>query len=501
MKGMKEMKGMKIRNYLILLFVVLPGLVVGQKPLLLTDAIQLATDSSLAAFKAQNLYLSGYWEYRTYQAQKKPTLALNTTLFDFNRSLTKRYNSLLDIDEYRPQQNIYSYANTTITQNLPFSGGAVYFETELSRLQNYGDNRYTQFTTVPFLLGYTQPIWGFNSYKWNKKIAPIKYEKAKRTYLQSVETTSLQVVDYYFDLLVARQKVIMNSKNLANADTLYRIGVKRQEIASLSLAEVLTLKVDVLNAKSNLTDSRKLVKNARFLFNSYLRLNEDKDPELTMPDSLPAFQVSNEEVLKIAMENNPDQLGYEQQLLESARDLEQVRRESLMTASLVASMGFNQQNSLLAKAYQNPLNQQLATITLTIPILDWGQRKGKVNVARKNYEVTRLTIEQSKIDFRQQIMMAVNNFNAQADIVKNVEETRKVAQLAYEITKQRFMIGKTDVYSLGLALSRQDQANLDYLNALRAYWKYYYTLRQLALYDFSNQQQLSWDLDKKLGIK
>jgi outer membrane protein TolC len=408
---------------------------------------------------------------------------------------------VLEIDQYLPQQNLYSYANASVSQNLPFSGGSLYFDTELSRLQNYGDNRYTQFSAVPFRVGYSQPIFGYNSYKWNKKIAPLKYEKAKRSYLQSIESISLQVVDYFFDLLVARQKLQMTQKNLANADTLYSIGLKRQEIASLSEAEVLTLKVDALNARSNLADSKKNLKNAQFLFNSYLRWNENSITDLAIPDSLPAFQVSDEEILTIAIKNNPDVLGYEQQLLESARDLEKVKRESLMSASLIASLGFNQQNSLMPQAYQNLLDQQRATIIVNIPIIDWGQRKGKVNMARKNYEITRLTIEQSKVDFRQQIMMSVNNFNAQADIVRNTFETQKVAKIAYEITKQRFFIGKTDVNSLGLALTRQDQANLDYLNALRAYWKYYYTLRQLALYDFKNQQSLSQNFDKVLGVE
>ena len=98
-------------------------------------------------------------------------------------------------------------------------------------------------------------------------------------------------------------------------------------------------------------------------------------------------------------------------------------------------------------------------------------------------------------------MMAVTDFNMQLDIVKSASETRSAAQQAYEMNKQRFVIGKADVNSLGLALNRQDQANINYLNALRSYWKYYYNLRQLTLYDFENRKALLQNFDEILGVR
>src|SRR5450759_5235742 len=123
---------MKHLKFILPILITISVFVSGQTTMSLTDAIKTATDSSLAAFIAQNLYLSGYWEYRTYTAQKKPALTLNTNLFDYNRALTKVYNSVLNINEYIEQQDIYSYANASVRQNLPFSGGSLYFDSDLS---------------------------------------------------------------------------------------------------------------------------------------------------------------------------------------------------------------------------------------------------------------------------------------------------------------------------------------------------------------------------------
>ena len=62
----------------------------GQQPVLLTldRAISLATDSSLAAFRMRNVYLSGYWEFRNYKAERLPSLTLYVTPAQYNRDMT-----------------------------------------------------------------------------------------------------------------------------------------------------------------------------------------------------------------------------------------------------------------------------------------------------------------------------------------------------------------------------------------------------------------------------
>ena len=54
----------------------------------LQQTIALANDSSLEAFRTKNMYLAGYWEYRTYKANRLPSLTLNMTPAQYNRDIT-----------------------------------------------------------------------------------------------------------------------------------------------------------------------------------------------------------------------------------------------------------------------------------------------------------------------------------------------------------------------------------------------------------------------------
>jgi len=467
-----------------------------QEKLSLSDAIEIASKNSLASFKSKNLYLSGYWEFRAYNAQLRPSMRLTATPFDYNRSFVKVYNSVENINEYVEQKYVYSTINPSITQNLPFSGGSLIVDTQLSRLQSYGDNQLNQFSTVPYRINLIQPLGGFNSFKWQRKIAPIKYEKAKRNYIQSREDISLEMVNSFFDLLEAQTKISIAQNNLSNADTLHKIGLERFAIASISQADVLTLKINVANAKNILYEARKKHHASLSSFNSYLRLKENTLITLLVPEVLPTFQVDFDEAFEIAKVNNSALFDYQQQLLEAQSLLDQTKREAFTNSTINASVGLNQQNARLLDSYLNAQNQQKFTINLSVPIIDWGQRRGKINMAKTNYEIIKLAVEQAQIDFRQKIQLAVNNFNLQREIVLNLVETMNLAKQAYIATNQRFLSGKLDANFLDLAVSRKDQATLNYFESLRAYWNYYYTIRQLTLYDFENNISLIQNFDE-----
>ena len=130
----------------------------------LDRTISLASDSSLAAFRARNVYLSGYWEFRNYQAERLPSLTLSLTPAEYYRDITKRYNSELDIDEYRKQQSFYAGGKLQMKQNFDPLGGSFYLDTDLEYMRYFGASTYNQFTSVPVRVGYTQELVGYNPF-------------------------------------------------------------------------------------------------------------------------------------------------------------------------------------------------------------------------------------------------------------------------------------------------------------------------------------------------
>ncbi|MDR0725506.1 MAG: TolC family protein [Prevotellaceae bacterium] len=471
------------------------GFAQSTKKFSLAESIEIAIDSSLQAFIAQNMYLSSYWSYRSFRAARLPSLNLQTTPVQYSSDFTRRYDSYENIDVYRQQQSLYSYGNLSIRQNFDLTGGTFFIDSELGYMRNFGENNYSQFTSVPVRIGYSQSLFGFNSFKWEKKIEPLKFEKAKTQFIYSREEISELAIQYFFNLAVAQTEYDMANDNVASSNTLYRIGQERQKIASISNADLLTLKLDVVNARNSLTNAEISLKRAMFDFVSFLNIDKQTEVKLELPGRPANVTISSDEALKYAREHNPEFMGYVQELREAEREVDRTTKSSNFDASFSLSVGFNQVAPNFSGAYKDPVQQNVVSVGLSIPLIDWGVRRGRANMARNNLNVTKISIQQKEQQLEQDVIMTVNDFNIQQDLINSAEEALNLAVMAYNLTKERFIIGKADLNSLTLSLNRQNSAQRNYISSLRDYWQSYYKLRKLTLFDFIQQEALTKQFD------
>lgn len=461
----------------------------------LQKTIQLANDSSLEAFRTQNMYLSGYWEYRTYKANRLPSLTLNMTPAEYNRDITKRYDSEKDLDVYRSQQSFYASGNLAIQQNFDLTGGTFYLQSQLGYMRGFGGNKTTQFTSVPIRLGYSQSLVGYNSFKWERKIEPLKYEKVKKEFVYNVEAVSVQATTYFFNLAMAQAEYNLAKENMVSSDTLYSIGVQRQKIAAISKADLLTLKLDVVNARNTLQNKASALKRAMFSLVSFLNLDKNTVIDIDLPVRPQELVIPVDKALQMAHENNPQLLGLKQNVLEAERNVDKTKKESRFNASVNASIGFNQVADNFGDVYHKPMQQDLVSVSVSIPLVDWGVRKGKYNMARNNLNVVKTSARQDEISLDEEVIMTVNDFNIQQNMITSAEEALDLSILAYNETRQRFIIGKADINSLTLSLNRQQEAQQNYISALQNYWLNYYKIRKLTLHDFATGISLTDKFD------
>ena len=457
----------------------------------LQRTIAMANDSSLSAFRYQNMYLSGYWEYRSYKAARLPSLTLNLTPSQYYRYITQRYDSQEDVDVYREQQMFSANAGLSVSQNFDLLGGTFYLNTELDYMRNFGDSKSTQFSTVPIRIGYQQNLLGYNAFKWDRKIEPLKFEKVKKQFLYNTESVSEEAVNYFFSLAMAQADYKLAEDNVATTDTLYAIGQQRQKIAAISQADLLTLKLDKVNARNTLRNAEISLKRAMSALATYLNLDKNTHIELDLPSWPKFMEVSADRALALAKENNPTYLEQRQNVLEAEQQVDRTRKESMFNASFNASVGFNQVADNLGAAYRNLLQQDLVAFSISIPLVDWGVRKGKYNMARNNLNVVRIAARQEEISLEEDVLMTVSDFNVQQELIASAEEALDLAELAYDQTRRRFIIGKADISSLTLALNRQQEAQKNYILALQNYWLSYYKIRKLTLHDFESGFSLS----------
>ena len=149
-------------------------------------------------------------------------------------------------------------------------------------------------------------------------------------------------------------------------------------------------------------------------------------------------------------------------------------------------------------AYSTFNRNQGVRVGFSMPILDWGLGRGKYKMAQSGLELAQVQSKQAVVDFQQNLSLDVEQFNLQAEQVGIAAKSDTVAQKMYEVTKQRFLIGKIAVLELNNADTKKDQNKRAYVQSLQNYWNYFYNLRNLTLYDFVNKRPLETDYDKLL---
>lgn len=462
------------------------------KELSLQQVIELAKEQSVGSKKAKSNAVTKYWQYRNYKAGFKPQLALNGTLPDFTRSILPTPQNDGSI-AFRTRSLANSSLAMSLTQNIGLTNSQLFVSSDIERLDLFSPTTSVNYLTNPAVVGIRQTLFGFNSYKWDTKIEPLKYEESKRQYAEEIEAVSVQATQLYFNLLLAQISHDIQMKNVANNDTLFRISKGRYNLGKIAENELLQMELNVMNANSSLTQTDLDVQLGEMQLSTFLRLPAKQKFTLKAPPLIPEFNVDVNTALNEAKKNRQTVIGIERQRMEAERDLKRAVGESGLNVNVTASYGLTQSHALLNEAYANPQSTQRASVGFSVPIFDWGKAKSQIKTAYANKEMVEVTSEQDLQNFEQEIYILVKQIEMYRMKLKIAYKSDTIAQKRYDLTMKRYMIGKISITDLNTALQEKDNAKRGFIEALRTFWNAYYELRRKTLYDFEKGEAIKYE--------
>ena len=343
-----------MKNTLILLIIILfPQLTCfsqGSIKLTMDDALYLAKEQSLQTFLNKHYFMANYWAYRSFKANLLPSVSLRATPLSYSNASQLRYNSISQTDEFVRTENLRSDLNLDISQKVSTTGGTFFIASELGRIENYGNDKYTQYSSRPFRIGYKQELFGFNDLKWQTKIEPLKFEKAKQEYLVSTENMYLTTIRYFFGLIKASIQMETAQSNMENTEDLLKVAHKRFELGTITREELLDLRLSHNNAQINLQESGLNYRDAKENLLNFLMLPDNIDIEIMIPTEMPVSEVDVQLVLNKALTNNPDIMQLEENRLESQRNVDMANKARHFRADIDVSYGVSKDDGNLVKS-------------------------------------------------------------------------------------------------------------------------------------------------------
>ena len=459
----------------------------------LDDCIAMARRQSIDAAVALGELRSAYWQWRSYRADLLPEVSLQGTAPSWN----KRYSSYQQADgslSFVRNDYLGLDGAVNITQKLWPTGGTLSVESSLDYLHQSGSSgSQNQFMSLPVAVTLSQPLFGVNHLKWNRRIEPLRYREAQARFLTETEQVAMQAINLYFGLLLAGEQVNIARQNLQTAEKLYEVAQAKRRMGTISENDVLQLRLDVLTARSALTNSESNRQTRQFALRSFLDVEADIEP--VVPEDVPQVRLDYDNVLNHALQNNALATTMRRRQMEADYAVASARanRQSI---NLYAQLGYTGTGDNMNSAYRHLLSNEVVQVGITVPLLDWGKRKGQRRLAESNRDIIQGQLRQQSQDFRQDIFILTEQFNNQAEQLRIACEADTIARRRYHTNVETFKIGSISTLELSSAQTAKDQARQNRIQQLFNYWYYYYQLRSIALWDFEHGCELCADIEK-----
>lgn len=466
--------------------------------LTLDDAILLARTRSVDAAVALNTLRTAYWEYRTFRAGLLPEVTFNATI----PSYSKQYSSYQNSDgsySFVHNDNLSMNGSLSLEQRIWLTGGTISISSSLDFMRQLSGTIGNRYMSVPVALKLTQPIFGVNDVKWNRRIEPVRYREAKANFISATEQVAMTAIQYYFNLLTSKQNEASARQNVTNAEKLYEVAIAKRDMGRISSNDVLQIELNLLNSRSDLTSCESQVKSDMFRLRTFLDLDSAVEIEPVIPETVPQIRINFDIALSYALENNAFVDNIRRRQLEADYQVA-AAKGAQRQISLFAQVGYTGTDRNFHGAY-DPLNDnQIVQIGMSIPILDWGKRRGRVKVAESNQELVRSRLRKERAEFSENLYILVERFNNQQQQLAISLRADEIALRRYDSSVETFMIGKISALDLNDSQTSKDAARLKYLSELFSFWYYYYQLRSLTLWDFSDNTPINADIEKILKM-
>ncbi len=464
--------------------------------LTLAEAIDLARTRSVDAAVALDELRTAYWEWRTYRADRLPEVTFTATAPTYADQYSTYMNAAGEYDFVR-NRYLAASGQLAISQNIPLTGGKVSLVSSLDFMRQFEGGAGNRFMTIPVALTLRQPIFGTNTLKWDSRIEPVRFKEAKAAFMSATEDVALAAVTHFFTLLLSRENAAIARQNLDNATRLHAVAVEKRRMGQISENDLLQMELNVLEARADLTEGESTLKADMFRLRSFLDLPDDTEILPELPQAVPEADITYRDALDRALANNKFASNMRRRQLEADYEVAKARG-NLRQISLFAQIGSTGADTAIGEAYSRLRGNQMVEVGFSIPLVDWGKRRGKVKVAESNRRVTESRLRQEAMDFSQELFVLVERFCNQQEQLKLATRASEIARRRYDTNVQTFLIGRISTLDLNDSQAKKDESTRRYIDELYKFWSYWYQLRSLTLYDYEARDNINADIERIL---
>lgn len=405
------------------------------------------------------------------------------TLNPFSYSNNREYSQ--DFQEWRTYENLESNGIFSISQPIAITDGTIKLVDKFGyQSSTLNDNGSVNAFSNNLQLQIDQPIFTYNRTKLRLKELELDLENSLLSYaLQKLNIEKL-VSQYFYNVYQNQQKLIISKEELDNQQQSYDI-IKNKVEAGLSAREELwQAELNLANANSSVYNAEVSLENSKDQLRQVVGMDLETQIDILANIDVDTVIVNQQEAIDYALKQRMELRQRQIDIENSQFNLITTNANNEFKGNLSLAVGLFGDNEAFQNIYTSPTDNEKVSLSLEIPLWDWGQKKSSMKAAQASLDMSELNLETEKTNIAiniRQVCRNLKNLVYQIEIAKkNVEN----AQLTYQLNLEKYKNGDLTSMDLSLYQNQLSSSKNDLTSALIEYKLELLNLKIQTLWDF-----------------
>ncbi|MDX2413945.1 MAG: TolC family protein [Bacteroidales bacterium] len=480
---------MKKLLFLFVSLTLLGGLISAQQGLTLDLAMEIAEQSSPAIKRTKFSLQRSQENLNAQRAAMKSNFSLSINPFEYSNN-----REFLDFaSQWNNTERYESSGSLTVSQPIVATDASVSLTNSLSWqdvYSEYNDTRTTGFNNNLFL-NINQPIFTYNRAKMQIKELELALENSQIGYALQKLMMERYVAQSFYSVYQQQQSLEISDEAYRNMQNSYDIIKNKVEAGLSAREELFQAELNLATSRSSYENSIVSLENAKDDFKLLIGMSI-YDDLIVIPDiSVDTVEVDVVFAIDQGLANRMELRQREIDIENAEFSLIQTKAMNEFKGDVNLSMGLFGDNENFGQIYETPRNNQSVSLSLRIPLYDWGEKKSRIKAAEISIESQKLSMDEEENDIIINIRKVYRNLNNLKNQIKIAEQNVINAQLTYDLNLERYENGDLTGMDLNLFQNQLSEKKLSHTNSLITYKLELLNLKIQTLYDFETKVQVT----------
>jgi outer membrane protein len=460
-----------------------------QQGLTLEESLKVAENNSPIMKRTRLSLVRSQENLNAQNAALKSSFSLSVNPIGYNQN--RAFNDL--ISKWNSTKTTESYGLFTVSQPIVFTDARVSLVNKFGYKDSYSE--YANSTSKGFnnnlSLNISQPLFTYNRTKLQLKELQLALENTQLNYAIQLLSLERTVATSFYSVYQNQQSLEIAKQAYENMQKSYEVSKNKVDAGLSAREEIFQAELNLASSKSDYENSMVSFENAKDEFKILIGMSL-YDDFIVLPNiKVDTVQVDIAFAIDKGLENRMELRQQQINIETSQFDLIQTKALNEFKGNLDLSVGLFGDNENFSNIYQNATDNEGVSLSLTIPLWDWGEKKSRIKASEATIASSKISLEEEQNDIIlgiRKIYRSLLNLQNQIEIAQqNVSN----AQLTYDLNLEKYKNGDLTGMDLNIYQNQLSQKQLSYTSSLISYKLELLNLKIQTLYDFEKKQPVT----------